>query len=54
MEWKNELPISCYEQDFGGTDKIMSGENYKYPMNFTIIGVHNKPEFIRIDTFNVE
>lgn len=32
----------------------MVGDSYKTPLNFTLIGVSDRPEFIRIDNFNPE
>jgi hypothetical protein len=54
MEFKNENPVIKLEQNFGGTYQKMVGDSYKTPLNFTLIGVSDRPEFIRIDNFNPE
>ncbi|CAD8047624.1 unnamed protein product [Paramecium sonneborni] len=54
LDWKNENPIQSIDQDFGGTHKIMLAKQYRTPICFTLIGIHNKPEFIRVDMYDTE
>ncbi|CAD8044382.1 unnamed protein product [Paramecium primaurelia] len=54
LDWKNENPIQQIDQNFGGTHKIMIVDQYRTPINFTLIGIQDRPEFIRIDMFDTE
>ncbi|CAD8061236.1 unnamed protein product [Paramecium sonneborni] len=47
--------ILLRELNFGGTNKIFyDSNNYKIPINFSLIGANDIPQFVRIDLYNEE
>ncbi|CAD8053285.1 unnamed protein product [Paramecium sonneborni] len=47
--------ILLRELNFGGTNKIFYDSNhYKIPINFSLIGANDIPQFVRIDLYNEE
>lgn len=40
------------DQDFGGTGTIYTGDSYKMPVTFTILGANHIPQYIRVDVYN--
>ncbi|CAD8044718.1 unnamed protein product [Paramecium primaurelia] len=47
--------ILLRELNFGGTNKIFyDSNNYKIPINFSLIGTNDIPQFVKIDLYNEE
>ncbi|CAD8133093.1 unnamed protein product [Paramecium octaurelia] len=47
--------ILLRELNFGGTNKIFyDSNNYKIPINFSLIGANDIPQFVKIDLYNEE